>query len=170
MDRPRGEAFGRFVPVVCELKIDGSSIALTYEGGRLVQASTRGDGTTGEDVTANLRTVKDVPLRLREAGMAGLAGGAAGASAADVPIELRGEVYMPKRSFDALNAAAEGQRQAGVRQPAQRGRGQPAAEGTRPSPRTATFRLSSTPWPTSARLRRKASGSFCSGCERRAFM
>ena len=101
------EAFGRFVPVVCELKIDGSSIALTYEGGRLVQASTRGDGTTGEDVTANLRTVKDVPLRLREAGMAGLAGGAAGASAADVPIELRGEVYMPKRSFDALNAAAE---------------------------------------------------------------
>ena len=46
------EAFGRMVPVVCELKIDGSSIALTYEDGRLVRAATRGDGTTGEDVTA----------------------------------------------------------------------------------------------------------------------
>ena len=60
------EAFGRMVPVVCELKIDGSSIALTYEDGRLVRAATRGDGTTGEDVTANMRTVKDVPLRLRD--------------------------------------------------------------------------------------------------------
>lgn len=94
------EAFGRMVPVVCELKIDGSSIALTYEDGRLVRAATRGDGTTGEDVTANMRTVKDVPLRLREAAMAGLRDAAA-------PVELRGEVYMPKSSFDALNAAAE---------------------------------------------------------------
>ena len=107
------EAFGRMVPVVCELKIDGSSIALTYEGGRLVRAATRGDGTTGEDVTANMRTVKDVPLRLRAEGLAGIAGaagargGAAGADAAAAPIELRGEVYMPKSSFDALNAAAE---------------------------------------------------------------
>ena len=105
------EAFGRMVPVVCELKIDGSSIALTYEGGRLVRAATRGDGTTGEDVTANMRTVKDVPLRLRAEGLAEIAararGGAADVGAADAPIELRGEVYMPKRSFDALNAAAE---------------------------------------------------------------
>ena len=107
------EAFGRMVPVVCELKIDGSSIALTYEGGRLVRAATRGDGTTGEDVTANMRTVKDVPLRLRAEGLAGIAGaaeargGAVGADAAGASIELRGEVYMPKRSFDALNAAAE---------------------------------------------------------------
>lgn len=107
------EAFGRMVPVVCELKIDGSSIALTYEGGRLVRAATRGDGTTGEDVTANMRTVKDVPLRLRAEGLAGIAGtagargGAADVGAAGAPIELRGEVYMPKSSFDALNAAAE---------------------------------------------------------------
>ncbi|WP_418931535.1 NAD-dependent DNA ligase LigA [Gordonibacter pamelaeae] len=93
------EAFGRMVPVVCELKIDGSSIALTYEDGRLVRAATRGDGTTGEDVTANMRTVKDVPLRLREAALGGLRDAAA-------PVELRGEVYMPKSSFDALNAAA----------------------------------------------------------------
>ena len=93
------EAFGRMVPVVCELKIDGSSIALTYEGGRLMRAATRGDGTTGEDVTANMRTVKDVPLRLREGALGGLRD-------ADAPVELRGEVYMPKSSFDALNAAA----------------------------------------------------------------
>lgn len=94
------EAFGRMVPVVCELKIDGSSIALTYENGRLVRAATRGDGTTGEDVTANMRTVKDVPLRLRAEALAGLRD-------AEVPVELRGEVYMPKASFDALNASAE---------------------------------------------------------------
>ena len=94
------EAFGRMVPVVCELKIDGSSIALTYEDGRLVRAATRGDGTTGEDVTANMRTVKDVPLRLREAALGGLRD-------AEAPVELRGEVYMPKSSFDALNVAAE---------------------------------------------------------------
>ena len=83
------EAFGRMVPVVCELKIDGSSIALTYEDGRLMRAATRGDGTTGEDVTANMRTVKDVPLRLREGALGGLRD-------ADAPVELRGEVYMPK--------------------------------------------------------------------------
>ncbi len=89
--------FGHMVPMVCELKIDGSSIALTYEGGELVRGATRGDGTTGEDVTANIRTVKDVPLRLRE-----------GSSQAilNSRVELRGEVYMPKHSFDILNGAA----------------------------------------------------------------
>ena len=86
------EAFGRMVPVVCELKIDGSSIALTYEGGRLVRAATRGDGTTGEDVTANMRTVKDVPLRLRAEGLAGIAG-AAGLGAA-----RRGPTPRPRPS------------------------------------------------------------------------
>ena len=111
------EAFGHMVPVVCELKIDGSSIALTYEGGRLVRAATRGDGTTGEDVTANMRTVHDVPLRFREQALPGLAGAAAmgvtgganplGATGEGGAIELRGEVYMPKSSFEALNAAAE---------------------------------------------------------------
>lgn len=94
------EAFGRMVPVCCELKIDGSSIALTYEGARLVRAATRGDGTTGEDVTANMRTVKDVPLRMRDQGVAGLVD-------PDGSVELRGEVYMPKSSFQSLNAAAE---------------------------------------------------------------
>ena len=93
------EAFGSLVPLVCELKIDGSSISLTYENGMLIRAATRGDGVTGEDVTANMRTVKDVPLRLRKEGADELSD--------DIgAIELRGEVYMPKSSFNALNAAA----------------------------------------------------------------
>ncbi|WP_139653648.1 NAD-dependent DNA ligase LigA [Raoultibacter phocaeensis] len=93
------EAFGRMVPVVCELKIDGSSIALTYENGMLIRAATRGDGTTGEDVTVNMRTVRDVPLRLRDAALESVVD-------PEATLELRGEVYMPKASFDALNAAA----------------------------------------------------------------
>ena len=92
------EALGSLPPLCCELKIDGSSIALTYEDGRLIRAATRGDGVTGEDVTANMRTVKDVPLRLREEAMDALRAAS---------IELRGEVYMPKKSFESLNAAAE---------------------------------------------------------------
>lgn len=87
------DEFGTFVPLMCELKIDGSSIALTYENGSLIRAATRGDGVTGEDVTANMRTVRDVPLNLRGDNLEGT-------------IELRGEVYMPKQSFDTLNEAA----------------------------------------------------------------
>ncbi len=98
MDRVE-DAFGAFVPLCCELKIDGSSIALTYEDGRLVRAATRGDGTTGEDVTVNVRTVKDVPLRLRSESLPSVA--------VDGAIELRGEVYMPKSSFESLNRAAQ---------------------------------------------------------------
>lgn len=101
--------FGHLVPMVCELKIDGSSIALSYEDARLVQASTRGDGVTGEDVTANLRTVKNVPLRLREEARDGIATSGV--------LELRGEVYMPKTSFEALNAAAEAQGKQGFANP-----------------------------------------------------
>ncbi len=93
------EALGRVVPLCCELKIDGSGIALTYEDGRLVRAATRGDGTTGEDVTANIRTIRDIPLRLR-------AGSTSGLADPEAPIELRGESYMPKASFEKLNAAA----------------------------------------------------------------
>ena len=94
------EVFGGMVDVVCELKIDGSSIALTYQDGNLVRGATRGDGTTGEDVTANIRTVKNLPLRLRPDAMGGL-------SDPSRAIELRGEVYMPKSSFESLNRAAE---------------------------------------------------------------
>ena len=90
---------GVLPPLCCELKIDGSSIALTYEDGLLVRAATRGDGTTGEDVTVNMRTVRDVPLRLREGALAAITPGTDA-------LELRGEVYMPKKSFEVLNAAA----------------------------------------------------------------
>ena len=99
LDRVR-EFFGSIPELVCELKIDGSSVAFTYENGRLMRAATRGDGTTGEDITVNVRTVKDVPLRLR-------AEAADGIRDAGVPIELRGECYMPKASFEALNTSAE---------------------------------------------------------------
>lgn len=100
MERTAEACGGALPPLCCELKIDGSSIALTYEDGVLVRAATRGDGTTGEDVTVNMRTVRDVPLRLREAARGAIAPGVE-------TLELRGEVYMPKKSFEALNAAAE---------------------------------------------------------------
>jgi DNA ligase (NAD+) len=82
------------VAYVCELKIDGLAISLRYEGRSFVRGATRGDGTTGEDVTANLRTVRAIPLRLR----------------ADPPgdqLEVRGEVYMPRGAFAALNEQLE---------------------------------------------------------------
>ena len=100
MDRTAEACGGALPPLCCELKIDGSSIALTYEDGVLVRAATRGDGTTGEDVTVNMRTVRDVPLRLRDEARGAIAPGVE-------TLELRGEVYMPKKSFEALNAAAE---------------------------------------------------------------
>jgi len=82
------------VRYVCELKIDGLAISLRYDGRNFVLGATRGDGTTGEDVTANLRTVRAIPLRLRE----------------DPPgetLEVRGEVYMPRGAFAELNEQLE---------------------------------------------------------------
>jgi DNA ligase (NAD+) len=75
------------------MKIDGLSIALTYEDGRLVRGATRGDGSRGEEVTANVRTIRAIPLRLR--------GGPAGR------IEIRGEVYLPRASFARMNRERE---------------------------------------------------------------
>ncbi|HXU86228.1 MAG TPA: NAD-dependent DNA ligase LigA, partial [Verrucomicrobiae bacterium] len=76
---------------VAELKIDGLAITLRYERGRFVQGATRGDGATGEDVTANLRTIRSVPARLAE----------------PVSLDARGEVYMPKAEFARINAERE---------------------------------------------------------------
>jgi len=77
------------VGYVCELKIDGLAINLTYEDGKFVQGATRGDGFVGEDVTANLRTIKSIPLTFREK-VAGR-------------VDVRGEVYLPTAAFDATN-------------------------------------------------------------------
>lgn len=76
---------------VCELKIDGLSVSLIYEKGKLIRGVTRGDGVTGEDITHNVRTIKNVPLSLPQ----------------DIDIEVRGEIYMPKKSFESLNAERE---------------------------------------------------------------
>lgn len=78
---------GDGIDLVCELKIDGLAIALTYEKGIFVRGVTRGDGVTGEDITTNLKTVKAIPLKLFE----------------PVDVEVRGEIYMPKTSFEKLN-------------------------------------------------------------------
>ena len=77
--------------MVCEPKIDGLAIALTYEGGRLVRGATRGDGTSGEDVTSNVRTIRAIPLAVQQG--------------TNVPprFEVRGEVYMPRDAFASLN-------------------------------------------------------------------
>ena len=81
------------IAYVVELKIDGLSIALTYEGGRLVRGATRGDGVRGEDVTANVRTIRALPLKLR--------------GAPPGCLEVRGEVYLPRASFARINRERE---------------------------------------------------------------
>lgn len=89
------------VSYTCELKIDGLGIALTYENGAFVRAATRGNGSVGEDVSLNARTIADIPMHLSEAGLSRM-----GAERSGV-IEVRGEVYMPKTSFARLNEQAD---------------------------------------------------------------
>lgn len=78
----------------CEPKIDGVAVSLLYEQGLLVRAATRGDGSTGEDITHNVRTIRDIPLRLA-------------VTAAPAVVEVRGEIYMGRQGFAAMNAEAE---------------------------------------------------------------
>jgi DNA ligase (NAD+) len=82
---------GGSVTYCCELKIDGLAISLKYENGKFVQGATRGDGTVGENITENLKTVKSIPLELKK----------------PISIEVRGECYMPKQSFVNLNKERE---------------------------------------------------------------
>jgi DNA ligase (NAD+) len=110
---------------VAEMKIDGTAVSLRYENGVLVRAATRGNGRIGEDITQNMRTLKDIPLRLRTDGRgahasatsdahasattdahASATGGARASRAAEIPrvLEVRGEVYIPLSGFEAMNA------------------------------------------------------------------
>lgn len=86
-DRRVRERLNEPVRYVCELKIDGLAVSLIYENGQFIQGATRGDGTVGEDITSNLRTVKSIPLSVSE----------------QAKIEVRGEAFMPKASFHKLN-------------------------------------------------------------------
>ncbi len=85
------KALNQDVEYILELKIDGLTVVLNYEEGIFVQGATRGDGIRGEDVTANLKTVKAIPLSLPER----------------LTLEVRGEVYMPKKAFEELNIRRE---------------------------------------------------------------
>ncbi|WP_044747710.1 NAD-dependent DNA ligase LigA [Bacillus alveayuensis] len=86
-DRRVRQAVGNDVKYTVELKIDGLAVSLRYENGVFVQGATRGDGTVGEDITENLKTIRSIPLRLKK----------------DLSIEVRGEAFMPKKSFEKLN-------------------------------------------------------------------
>lgn len=90
-DRKIRQAIGDDFSYVCELKIDGLAISMKYIDGIFVQGATRGDGSIGEDITANLKTIRAIPLRLDE----------------PITIEVRGEAYMPKKSFETLNISRE---------------------------------------------------------------
>ncbi|MBU9710233.1 NAD-dependent DNA ligase LigA [Evansella tamaricis] len=90
-DRRVRQGLGHEPTYSCELKIDGLAITLIYEQGRFVLGATRGDGTIGEDITSNLKTIPSIPLRLKE----------------EVDIEVRGEAFMPKKSFERLNMEKE---------------------------------------------------------------
>lgn len=86
-DRRVKQAIGGEYAYVCELKIDGLAVSLRYEDGLFTVGATRGDGSVGEDITANLKTIRSIPLRLKE----------------NYSIEVRGEAFMPKKSFEQLN-------------------------------------------------------------------
>ncbi|MBF0676555.1 NAD-dependent DNA ligase LigA [Pseudomonas sp.] len=93
LDLPAGDLFGGGAEVEysCEPKLDGLAVSLLYENGQLVRGATRGDGSTGEDISANVRTVRNIPLKLQGSGW-------------PVVLEVRGEIFMPKTGFEALNA------------------------------------------------------------------
>lgn len=94
LDVPAGDLFGggAVVEYSCEPKLDGLAVSLLYQDGVLVRGATRGDGTTGEDISVNVRTVRNIPLKLQGSGW-------------PATLEVRGEVFMSKAGFERLNAA-----------------------------------------------------------------
>ena len=116
------------IEYVVEPKIDGIGVELVYENGELKVGSTRGDGTNGEDITQNIRTIGSVPLSMRRDGIA-------------VPqlLEVRGEVFYPTEGFQRLNRQTRRSRRVRVRQSPQRRRRRPQATGledhSQPAPR-----------------------------------
>ncbi|MFD2515486.1 NAD-dependent DNA ligase LigA [Pontibacter locisalis] len=93
-DKRVRKAVGNDVEYVCEQKFDGVAISLTYENGQFVQGATRGDGTRGDDITANVQTIRDIPLQVHGEGFPNL-------------FEVRGEVFMPLQVFEHLNTERE---------------------------------------------------------------
>jgi NAD-dependent DNA ligase len=129
-DRRCREGLGvEAVEYACEPKFDGLAVTLAYEKGRFVQGATRGDGTTGEDVTANLRTIRAIPLRLDVAKPPAL-------------LEVRGEVLMRRKDFEILNAQAEAAGEKTFVNPRNAAAG--CASSTRSSPPGAVSRSSPT--------------------------
>lgn len=98
-ERVRKGLYGEAYEYVCELKFDGISLSMTYENGVLKRAVTRGDGTRGDDITANVRTIKTLPLKIRSEGQ--------GTAAFPSVFEVRGEGFMPISSFEKLNKDLE---------------------------------------------------------------
>ena len=92
----------QFIEVVCELKFDGTSISLWYENGELVRAVTRGDGVRGDDVTRNVRTIKNIPLKLTQNNVSQLS-----TLNSQLNVEFRGEILLPWKEFERLNAERE---------------------------------------------------------------
>jgi DNA ligase (NAD+) len=90
LDQPTGDLFARSLEYSCEPKLDGLAVSLLYQDGQLVRGATRGDGTTGEDISVNVRTVRNIPLKLKGSGWPAL-------------LEVRGEVFMSKAGFERLN-------------------------------------------------------------------
>ncbi|MBL4624208.1 MAG: NAD-dependent DNA ligase LigA, partial [Flavobacteriales bacterium] len=89
-----GKSIDHDLEYVCELKYDGVAISITYQNGELIRAVTRGDGTKGEDITANVKTIRSIPLKLKKG---------------DYPseFEIRGEIFFPRKNFDKLNKSRE---------------------------------------------------------------
>ncbi|RMV91763.1 DNA ligase [Pseudomonas amygdali pv. tabaci] len=139
---PAGDLFGAGskVQYSCEPKLDGLAVSLLYRDGALVRGATRGDGTTGEDISVNVRTVRNIPLKLKGKGWP------------DV-LEVRGEVFMSKAGFERLNAS---QLEIGGKtfaNPRNAAAGSPCANWTRKSLPIVRWNSAAMAW---GRLRRKS--------------